>query len=177
MILQWRGPLLQDGEKERVQLNAQDKVCVCVCVCIVCIVLFLYNFFNLSLFHGAIWSLHLHRHTLSYNYLSTRHLFTTRIIFVATVACWASSLFVSFNMTSGNHNNLNHPLLSSPAEGEQCPSLRLSLRTPEVCGAPGGSGRRALPGEPWQTYPLWSGCAAGPPWCRYLPGITDGFCK
>ncbi|XP_045114482.1 ankyrin repeat and IBR domain-containing protein 1-like isoform X2 [Portunus trituberculatus] len=25
MILQWRGPLLQDGEKERVQLNAQDK--------------------------------------------------------------------------------------------------------------------------------------------------------
>lgn len=26
MILQWRGPVLQDGEKERAQLNAQDKV-------------------------------------------------------------------------------------------------------------------------------------------------------
>lgn len=25
MILQWRGPILQDGEKERAQLNAQDK--------------------------------------------------------------------------------------------------------------------------------------------------------
>lgn len=27
LILQWRGPILQDGEKERAQLNAQDKVC------------------------------------------------------------------------------------------------------------------------------------------------------
>lgn len=33
MILQWRGPLLQDGEKERAQLNAQDKVCLCMYAC------------------------------------------------------------------------------------------------------------------------------------------------
>ena len=28
MILQWRGPVMPDGDKERAQVNVQDKVCL-----------------------------------------------------------------------------------------------------------------------------------------------------